>query len=518
MGIRCGIDLGTTFSAISYYDSYNNRVDPIDLETADGGNLLRSVVYYPDNSPAVVGDTALNAARNWPERVITGIKRSMGTGYRTQEIDGAAYTPQQVSSVILKVLAGDAQIFLGEEVKDVIITVPAYFGDNERAATEEAGVLAGLNVLGLLPEPHAAALAFAVQRASDIAGKNILVYDLGGGTFDVTLIRTEMTIDGDAPVSLHIETLCKEGNASLGGLDWDRALAEIVGEKVMQQHGADVWEDPKNEALLLENCEKAKRNLSRSPGEQIVADMANHQVEVTRSEFEDRTRDLLLQSRMLLEQVMEDAEKQHGIPKDGIDVLLAGGSTRMPMVAEMIQSVTGRKPLRHRNPELLVATGAAYWAHLLQEGVTVSVPLPRPDGKVEPRPVKVSPGGLTDISTYAVGVEIMRPDGRGGWARLNKVIVKAGARYGEVFSKDFATSEDDMTEIPIVLYKGDSEDLNDCERLMTFIIKDLPAGLKAGAKVGVTLGYDDSGILRGRAQVETGHTVDIVYDRTQAAS
>ncbi|MFQ6009266.1 MAG: Hsp70 family protein, partial [Candidatus Zixiibacteriota bacterium] len=241
MALRTGIDLGTTYSAISWYDSYNNRVETIDLETADGDKVLRSVVYYPgDGNPPVVGETAWNAAKQSPERVIVGIKRSMGDDFKTAPIDDVEYTPQEVSAEILKVLVADAQTFLGEEVKDVVITVPAHFGDNERAATEEAGQLAGLNVLGLLPEPHAAALAFSVEKVADIVDKYLLVYDLGGGTFDVTLIHATTATDADNAINLKIETLCKDGNRQLGGLDWDKVLAEIVAEKVMQEHGVDV--------------------------------------------------------------------------------------------------------------------------------------------------------------------------------------------------------------------------------------------------------------------------------------
>ncbi len=373
MAIRCGIDLGTTYSAISFFETYNNRVGRIDLNSADGANIIRSAVYYPDqNQSPVVGETAINAAKKFPERVIVGIKRSMGTDFKTTPIDGVRYTPQQVSAEILKTVVKDAEMFLGEEVKEVVITVPAYFGDNERAATEEAGKLVGLNVVALLPEPHAAALAYCIEKVTDIENKYLLVYDLGGGTFDVTLIHTTRKDDTDNKIKLDIKTLCKDGNASLGGLDWDRALAEIVAEKVMQQYQVDVWADPKNEAVLLENCEKAKRHLSRDISVSVIADLANHEVEVTTSEFEDRTRDLLLQTQMLLEQVVEDAEKQHNISKDQIEIMLAGGSIKMPMVPKMIEGVMGKPPFRHGNPELLVTMGAAYWAHLLA-GDTVVV-------------------------------------------------------------------------------------------------------------------------------------------------
>ncbi|MGE0129082.1 MAG: Hsp70 family protein [Blastocatellales bacterium] len=522
MAVRCGIDLGTTYSAISWYDGYNNRVDTIDLESADGAKTIRSVVYYQGaNDAPVVGDTAWNAARHSPERVITGIKRSMGAAYKTAPIDGAEYTPQQVSAEILKTLVKDAQTFLGEEVKDVIITVPAYFGDNERAATEEAGRMAGLNVLGLLPEPHAAALAYSVEKVADITDKYLLVYDLGGGTFDVTLIHAKTESDAGNALNLKIETLCKDGNASLGGLDWDRALAEIVAEKVMQSDGVDVWQDPKNEAVLLDNCEKAKRHLTRTNSVPIVADLANHQAEVTAAEFEDRTRDLLLQTQMLLERVVEDAERQHGIGKDKIEVMLTGGSSRMPMVKRMIEGVMGRPPLQHRNLDLLVTIGAAYWARLLEEGAPVYVPDPDPPDDDKGKMIPMTVGGLTDTALYAVGVEVLRPDGQGKVARFNSVVVPAGARYGEEFEKEFRTAEDNMTEIPVALHKSDADttDIDQCEPLMTFTITGLPSGRPRGQRVRVKLGYDSSGIIRGTAvDVETDQRADIVVDRNKTTN
>jgi molecular chaperone DnaK len=517
MNVRCGIDLGTTYSSISWFDSYNNRVDAIDLETADGAKIVRSVVYYPGpNEAPVIGETAWNAARRSPERVITAIKRAMGSDYTTAPIDGVSYTAPQVSAEILKGVAADAQKYLGEEVKDVVITVPAYFGDNERAATLEAGKLAGLNVMQLLSEPQAAALAFAVEKVTEIVDKYLLVYDLGGGTFDVTLIHATLGADAGNAANLKVDTLFKEGNARLGGLDWDRVLADIVMNKVLQTHGVDLTLDVSNTALLMDNCERAKRHLSRTNNVSIIADAASHQVEVTAAEFEDATRDLVMSTQMLLEKVIEDAGRApHNIPKDSIEVLLTGGSSKMPMIRKMIQGVLGRPPLQHKNPELLVTLGAAYWAHLMNSNNQLIIP-PASDGTRAAVPVTVAPGGLTDIATYAVGVEIVRPLGVGQWQRRNAVIVPYGATYERDFTKEFRTSEDGMTEIPITLLKGDDENAEKCEPLMTFTITGLPPDRPAGQRVEVTLRYDSSGVLRGSAvDVATRKVCDIVVDRTK---
>lgn len=515
MTVRCGIDLGTTYSAISWYDEFNNRLENIELtDLSDGQKTVRSVVYYPgEGQEPVVGDTAWNAARQFSERVIVGIKRSMGGDYKTPPIDGKEYTPQEVSSVILKALAEDAEKMLTEEVKDVIITVPAHFGDNERAATEEAGKIAGLNVIGILSEPHAAALAYSVHKVMEIVDKYLLVYDLGGGTFDVTLIHATTEEGAGNALSLKIETLCKDGSRGLGGLDWDRVLVAIVADKVMQEHGVDVRDDPGSEAILLDNCEKAKRHLSRIY-KVSIATGEGHQVDVSRSDFEDRTRDLVSQTRRLLEQVVDDAEEQHDIEKDKIEVVLAGGSTKMPMIREMIEDVMGKPPTEHRNPDMLITDGAAYWAHLLKDGGTIKTTERKPGGGIEEKVISVPTDEMIDLSMYAIGIEVVKPDGKGGWTNFNKAILPVGTKYdGKMIKKEFYTAADGMPEIHIRLYKGDSESLDECQRIMTFIITDLPSDLLRGTRVNVELGYDNNGIIRGSALVETGQKIDIIVER-----
>jgi molecular chaperone DnaK len=516
MAKRCGIDLGTTFTSISYFDQDYDRVDTIDLvESADGQKILRSVVYFPGpgESP-VVGTAAWNAYRLYPDQVVVGIKRSMGSDF-TLEMHSQQLTPQQISAEILKTVVKDAITYLGEAVEEVVITVPAYFGDAERAATEEAGKLAGLSVLGLLPEPHAAALAYSIEKVTDILDRDLLVYDLGGGTFDVTLIHATTEKASDGSISLKIDTLCKDGNARLGGLDWDRALSEVVRQKVLDQFGVDINLDPRNEPILMDNCEKAKRDLGRTSQVSIIADMENHQVTVSVAEFEDATSDLLMMTQVLLEQVLADAEAQHNLPKAKIDVMLTGGASKMPMVKRMVSKVLGKDPFTHRNPELLVTIGAAYWAHLLQPGTIIIVP----DGSGGKTNMSVPTSGLTDTSTYGIGVEVLRPDGKGGYQKYNAIIAPAGSVYGKEFTRDFRTAEDNMTAIDLVLYKGDSEDISECKELARVMITGLPSGRPKGSFVHVTVSYDNSGILQGRAvDVETGKDASFVVDRTKIST
>lgn len=526
-----GIDLGTTYSAISWYDAENKRLVNIELvEAADGAKEIRSVVYYPGTGqPPVVGETAWNAARQSPERVIRLIKRAMGTDYKWPPIDGVEHTPPEVSAEILKVLLKEAQAYVGEEIKDAVVTVPAYFGEAERAATLEAGRLAGLNVLQVLDEPHAAALAFAIDRASEVMDRHLLVYDLGGGTFDVTLIHAAAVPTSEG-IDLKIETLCKEGKRELGGADWDRAMSQMVAEKVMQEHGVDVLQDPKNEAILLDNCERAKRDLGKISEVTVSAGISGHQVRITRDDFEDRTRDLLMTTEMLIDIVLDDAKKsgktvlaeqeqqldeteKDRILKERIEILLVGGSSKMPMVRRMLTAKMGKPPLQHGNPNLLVTSGAGYKAHLLQAGATVVTNVIQPDGTTQKEEVGITE--VLDIAAHAIGIGAIKVDGDGVPRTVNGVVLPAGTKYGdEPIKKLYQTTEDGMTDIPIVLYQGDSPDVDQCRRLMTFTISGLPPGRPKGQLVEVRLGYDKNGVIRGTAKASKKE-VEIVIDRSQ---
>ncbi len=549
----CGIDLGTTYSAISWFDGENDRVNTIELvNNADGLPSIRSVVYYPQNEPPVVGDTAWNAARQHPERVVVGIKRSMGDPNYTFALDGTNYTPQQVSSEILKVLVQEAEANLGESVSDVVITVPAYFGDNECAATREAGVLAGLNVLSLMAEPHAAALAYVVEKAAAIDDQDLLVYDLGGGTFDITLIHaTALTArvtgeDGEKELpSLRMTTITKEGNSGLGGLDWDKALADLIREKVEEEHGVDVMADPKDEAFLLDSCEKAKRHLSRVASVHVVADMAGHSVEVSRMDFEERTEGLLFQTECLIEQVLKDAvplfqdrARNEGelsseeIDKIDIDyvkgkvgVMLTGGSSKMPMVKNMLERVTGKKPIQYGNPDLLVTKGAAYFAYiesLSTPSATDASGQTDDDGKSTAGTTSRSGPiiQIIDTTPVSIGVEALRSDGAGGRKSVYSEVIRKNSQYGKWFQKEFQKSENNATEITIEIYKGDGESdrLEDCTKLTDFTISGLPAGGREGETIRVEL-ICENGILRGKAlDVTSGLSADVECKRPFEAS
>jgi molecular chaperone DnaK len=531
---RCGIDLGTTFSAVSWYDENNRRIVTMDLNCSDGERMLRSAVYYPDGGrQPVVGKYALNARKHFPDRVAVGIKRAMGNpSYRFGPVDGKEYTPQDVSKAILKALVREATQCIGEIVTDLVVTVPAYFQEAQKNATMEAAVMAMLDKpmdqiapdeleeakkhICLLPEPQAAALAYALAHAAGMADRPMVVYDLGGGTFDVVLVSGKLVnVPGqDDKRRLQIDTLALNGNSNLGGLNWDEEMAKLVDGKIQQQGHPSPRNDPQDDAVLLENSEVGKRTLSFTSHAFVVADRTLHQAEVSQAEFEDATRALIQETRDLLRVVLDEAESKHGIPRDQIDVLLSGGSTRMPMCEAAIREETGKAPLRWDNPDYLVSMGAGYWAFLHGGG---EIPVRMGDREVR----LVVGGGDTDgelgkqKTHYSVGVVVTDRQGN----RANEVVLPVGSAMGPEgdVEKAFYKTEDDMEEVLIVLMRSsqDTRNLADCTKMAEFKIGPLPPGGRAGDRVRVKLGHTTDGILCGEAEdVSTGQKVPIKVDRS----
>lgn len=539
MSERFGIDLGTTYSAIARYDPNRKLVEVAQLNTADGGTILRSVVYYPANGAPVVGEAAMNASARFPDRVIIGIKRAMGEAWKTAPIDGKQYTPAEVSSEILKVLKADGEAYLGQPIQDVVITVPAYFGSDQRRDTEDAGRLAGLNVMRILDEPSAAAMAFAIDEIDKIAGRNILVYDLGGGTFDVTLIHCEREEYEPGVIGLKVRTICKDGDRHLGGMDWDRELEKIVAESCLEQFQYDPRLDAADNATLTEQCEKHKRHLGRIDPVLIPADMRGHQVEVSRSKFQEETASLISRTRVLLEQVLKTAEhpeeelrKQFPdilpLARDRIEILLCGGATKMPAVETMIEEVMGKPPLKHGNPELLVGMGAAYFAYLsphltkeAQERIEAGEEPPEEsyittyDEKGEETKVYVPKDKkLVEIVVVPVGVEVLKDPDHPEMGTMNAVVIPGGASVGVVHQGEFGAAHDGQTAVEIVLLEGDDPDPAKCTRLDSFMMHTGRPGRPKGWKVRVELKYDENGKIVGSAEdVEFSEKMDITYER-----
>lgn len=502
MAKRLGIDLGTTYSSVSYVEG--DHVETIELEAANGGKFLPSVVYYPqDGSDPVVGVAAKHQNQLYPDRVVELIKRSMGDQEYRHEASGK--TPPEVSSEILKTLKREARDYLGEEVEDVVITIPAYFGEYERAHTREAAELASLNPLALLPEPHAAALAYSVENAAKIEDRHLLVYDLGGGTFDTTLIHVTRKKARTGP-QIAIETVEKAGDKRCGGADWDRALFGIVTRALAKSYDYDATGDPRSEAVLLDKCEATKRDLSKATSAILVGEDAVHEVEVTRVAFRRAVRDLLYSTQTSLELVLHKAE-QKGIAKDDITVMLCGGSSNMPMVRNMIKKVMGTRPMTHKNPELLVTVGAAYWAQLVT-GEAV---------ETEKGQVSIESGGLMDSAVSGIGVSLSRDFGPEA-EKYVRTIIPAEAKYdGKEFSIEVVTLFNGQTSVSLPFYEGNSEDIEECKFLGVFTLTELPRGAK-GQTIDVYLAFDSDGVIKGRGiHRETGKKVDIVIERPESS-
>lgn len=389
MGLAIGIDLGTTYSAAAILQEDGK---PVIIPNVEGQNITPSVVLFPDASSGadepLVGDMAKHSAVTSPLDVVQFVKRQMGDpNWRFESANGHSYTAEEVSAIILKKLKIDAEIALGQEVTDAVITVPAYFDDARRTATRQAGKIAGMNVLRVLNEPTAAAMSYGLSQKKN---GTVLVYDLGGGTFDVTIMEIN---DGN------FDVLATDGNRNLGGFDFDNRIAEYVFEQIKAQGiTRDVRTDDTLVAEIREKAEIAKKSLTTVSQATIMlsVDGKHLRIRITRDEFESRTEDLLNTTKELVEDVMESAGKSWG---DIDHLLLIGGSTRMPMVRRMMTSLSGKEPELNVNPDEAVALGAAIQAY-------ISV-------NEQPGPTPPVVGGelitinVSDVTSQALGVVLL---------------------------------------------------------------------------------------------------------------
>ena len=355
MARAVGIDLGTTNSVVSVLEGG----DPVVITNAEGARTTPSVVAFAKNGEVLVGEVAKRQAVTNVDRTIRSVKRHMGTNW-TVDIDGKAYTPQEISARVLMKLKRDAEAYLGDTVSDAVITVPAYFNDSQRQATKEAGEIAGLNVLRIINEPTSAALAYGLDKGDQ--EQTILVFDLGGGTFDVSLLEI-----GDGVV----EVKATSGDNNLGGDDWDDKVVEWLVTGFKNAHGVDLSKDKMAMQRLREAAEKAKIELSSSMQTSINLPYITASAEgplhleesLSRAQFEQMTADLLERTRAPFAAVIKDA----GVSLSDIDqVVLVGGSTRMPAVAEIVKKETGKEPNKGVNPDEVVAIGAALQAGVLK--------------------------------------------------------------------------------------------------------------------------------------------------------
>ena len=450
-----GIDLGTTNSCVSVIEGG----EPVVIPNAEGARTTPSVVAFSKDGERMVGNVAKRQAITNPEKTISSIKRHMGSDYKVN-IDGKAYTPQEISAIILQKLKADAEAYLGEKVTEAVITVPAYFTDSQRRATKDAGKIAGLDVKRIINEPTAAALAFGIDKEDD---QKVMVYDLGGGTFDVSIIEM-----GDGVQ----EVLATAGNNHLGGDDFDKKIMDYIVAQFKNETGIDLSNDKMAMQRVKEAAEKAKIDLSGMTTAQIslpfiTADATGPkhlETTLTRAKFNEMTADLVEATMGPVRQAMQDS----GLSMNDIDkILLVGGSTRIPAVQEAIQKFSGKEPFKGINPDECVAMGAA-----LQGGVL--------GGDVK---------GLLllDVTPLSLGIETM-----GG---VNTVIIERNTTIPTKKSQIFSTAADNQTSVEVHVLQGEREFAKDNKTLGMFHLDGILPARRGVPQIEVTFDIDANGIV-----------------------